>query len=92
MKNVLMLSIGLMLLGTRCSPDESLNKNICSGNIQYLGFQLFASGMAEPTGDHLGLGPLITKEQMEIFFKAVQIKVGDSDVPCRKNSSYHWAM
>ena len=80
------------LLSIRCnsdkSPVDSPVQNVCTGDstIQYLAFQLFITGSTEPTGDYLGLHVFIPQSKVEDFFKAVQTKVGDSDVPCRKTA------
>ncbi|MCI0750934.1 MAG: hypothetical protein L0Y35_03790 [Flammeovirgaceae bacterium] len=69
-----------------CDSEDTLNENVCSGSsdIQYLAFQLFVTGNTEPTGDYQALHPFISQEQIEDFFEAVQSKVGDSHVSCRR--------
>jgi hypothetical protein len=86
MKKARILLIASIFLGIRCSTDDRLPNDVCAGSddIQYLAFQLFVSGSTEPSGDYQGLAPFISKTQMEDFFEAVQAKVGNSDVPCRK--------
>lgn len=88
MKKVTIILIASIFFGIRCSSDDRLPDDVCTGSdyIQYLAFQLFASGSTEPSGDYQRLAPFISKTQMEDFFEAVQAKVGNSDLPCRKTA------
>lgn len=47
---------------------------------------MFASGATEPTGDYQSLAPFVSIAQIEDFFRVVQTKVGDSNVPCRRTA------
>lgn len=78
----------LIFLVIGCSTENALKENVCSdtSDVQYLAFQLFVTGGTEPTGEYQGLRPFISQAQVEDFFKAVQSKVGNSRLPCRRTA------
>jgi hypothetical protein len=88
MRKTGLLIITTILLGIGCDSEDTLNENVCSGSsdIQYLGFQLFVTGNTEPMGEYQALPPFISRAQIEDFFEAIQSKVGDSYVSCRRTA------
>ncbi len=88
MKKAAFLFTAAIFLMIGCGSEGTLNENVCSGtsDVQYLAFQLFITGNTEPKGDYQSLRPFISQEQIEDFFEAVQSKVGDSRVSCRRTA------
>lgn len=87
-KTAFILLFAPVLLNIRCSSENMHKKDVClhSDHIQYLAFQLFVSRGTQPTGEYYSLDAFISGEEMENFFKAVQNKLGSSQVPCRKTA------
>ncbi len=74
-------------LGIQCGSDNAASNNACgTTDVQYLAFQVFVSGTTEPAGDYQALNSFISNDKLEDFFKTVQAKTGNAELPCRKSA------
>ena len=72
LKNSITVLFSILLIA--CSSD---NESVLVGKLQYLSFQMFASGNTEPSGEFHTLLPLRSKSELEDFMQLIGNEIGN---------------